>query len=265
MWARILLVLSLFGLTSTLVSGQQAIVPADVIINASFDGKADADMAVGEKTASVFGNVYYTKGKEGKAIVTGQKGNERSYATFMTKGNINLPEGTIEMWVKPMDWSGEDTGSQFFFTADGGSEGWIYLYKFWQKPTQIMLWIGKGGKTENGDWRWVQPAIYGARWNQGEWHHLVVTWVKGGGNARFYADGKLCNWPPGDISIPDEFVPESVGDHFNIGQALNWGKNNLAGFTAIDELYIYKRAISPIEVKTAFYRLEYFKQSSHPK
>jgi hypothetical protein len=101
---------------------------------------------------------------------------------------------------------------------------------------------------------WTDGLIYlstfrAARWNsindggfdKTQWHMITITSAPGAGNYRLYQNDKLVASTTGDAVIAKSAAP-------NIG--MSTGGYSLNGF--VDEVRIYNRALSAIEIKTIY-------------
>ena len=70
----------------------------------------------------------------GKALKAGPL---TGHVNYPTTNVLNRTAGTVEMWVCPLDWVGNDGKFHVFFQAKG--EGALYLYKFHSVPNLLML------------------------------------------------------------------------------------------------------------------------------
>src|SRR5690606_20293177 len=68
------------------------------------------------------GKVELQDGKFGKAFKSGPGA---GYLYFPAPGLITPQAGTVEMWVQPIDWSGDEKSFHSFFRATG--EGELHL------------------------------------------------------------------------------------------------------------------------------------------
>jgi hypothetical protein len=83
----------------------------------------------------------------------------------------------------------------------------------------------------------------GPGFNDGQWHHVVVTW--NGTTGRSYIDGQLTNNNLGIGSGPEE-----TNEHIIIGARTGGSGFLLTG--SLDDVWIYNRAISLPEVTTLY-------------
>ena len=121
--------------------------------------------------------------------------------SYLSAGNLDLSQGTVEFWLKP-DWNGDDEESYTFFEM--GYE--------WFERMRIM----KDGANNLRFMVWDDDTEYGVAYNvgdwlAGEWHHIAVTWQ--GDTIALYADGLQLGTSAG-VSMPAALV-----DRIYVGSA----------------------------------------------
>ncbi|HOV13407.1 MAG TPA: LamG domain-containing protein, partial [Spirochaetota bacterium] len=150
-------------------------------------------------------------------------------------------------------------------TRYGTISTWVKFddYAFNEEPLKIFFEIvsGKPSKMQSGDWglalflhnsTGISFAIYNSKQGQsfansgfypllGKWYNVTATWGKDG--MKLYIDGKL--------KAKTNFIGtfDSYQDKFLIG-AGTFPKSFLNG--AIDDITIYERVLSPIEIKSIY-------------
>ena len=176
------------------------------------------------------GAVQFETGRRGQALLAGD---EKAYLSF-DAANIPAKEGTLELWIKPVNWDAvsTDTFHVWVETPTDDQGNWFVFYKYLNDQT--VRFIREKGRTlvERKCFRWTG------------WIHLAVTWSP---------EGQTIYWngiPSGTarpVNPPDRYPGVMlVGDRA-------WGevpRNN--EHTLIDELYIYDRALEPEEILWAY-------------
>jgi len=81
------------------------VLSAPLVFHASFDGTTDAVTHGREKPVKIEGPVVFRPGKFGQALLCGEGGATISYAS---EGVLRAKAGTVEMWVCPLDWTGDE-------------------------------------------------------------------------------------------------------------------------------------------------------------
>jgi len=218
--------------------GQEAKESGGLIFYLPFEDSFAPSIA-GDPTYRITGKnkdgLKFGEGVRGKCLIGGM--NDYRY-TFRAAENINRNEGTISMWVKPLNWDGakeEFLGKHDFF-ALWGSNRYLVLYKY-TGYLQVVIRSAPGK-----EWS-VRGGL--AVLKKGKWVHLAVTWKDG--VWRLYADGVRQKEIP-DIEAPD-FSPMTMFVGPCSGQTGGGTPN-----TAYDELRIYDRRLSEAEIRELMWR-----------
>ena len=209
---------------------------SDILFYASFDGSVDASVTKGTLAPQkISGTAQFEPGVHGKALVAGEAGALLQYAT---RGIVNPGRGSVEMWVKPVDWTPEEEGFHIFFMCSSDN-GWVQLYKAVAAGGALLMLEGRGGGNAHVDYEYAATTATDTL-ATGQWVHLVGTWDSG--NVALYANGALLS------SVAHKTPPTGLGDTFYLGDWL-WGQPRRACKTLIDEVRIYSRPLAPSEVK----------------
>jgi uncharacterized protein (TIGR03437 family) len=146
-------------------------------------------------------------------------------------GNFNMPEGTIEFWVKPR-WSGNDNQHRAFFSAGPNSfSNDLILHK--DGASNFRFVIGSENSEANQGYSFHE-------WNANEWHHIAVTWTVPGRMITYIDGVERINHP--SISA-DTLSP--LPDDLYIGTRNSSEQANCV----IDELRISNVARTPQEIE----------------
>lgn len=227
-----------------------------VLFYAGFDGSRNAD-ANGKGTATlVAGGGKLTA--DGFDSVRGgalETGDGVGYVEFSAKGNILPDEGTIEMWIKPEDWSSDDKQQHIFFQVDG--QGKVLFYKRGDTVNSFMVRgpnIQDFSHADDQNQRTVQTG-YVCQQMKGRWTHYFLIWKKGELIA-FYRGKAEASRGEGGLSYvhrtqhfmretpsPGKLAVMRIGD-FGGGQ-------DRSARSFIDEVYIYNRALTLEEAEWA--------------
>lgn len=165
---------------------------------------------------------------------------------YAREGNLDLDEGTVEMWVAPRADGADPIYSQrdhilFFYRAPNGDQVSIA-----QSRTSGILYAGG---SVGGQWQSAYGGAASMRgWRAGEWHHLAYTYSAAENRMRFYVDGVLT----ADTNEKRYQPPSPAGDRFAVG-------GNLSGATAhyfIDEVRIWSRVMDATEIRANAERLD---------
>jgi len=209
------------------LAGAQGLVPP-LTFHASFDGTLDAVAAGGGTPVKVEGPVEYRPGKVGQALLCGEGG---ALAYYAAAGNLRTAAGTVEMWVCPLDWTGEK--DEFHVFLESQDPGWLVFYRYYQGGILTLLGTSAGVYRSA-----ASPPIH---WTPGEWHHLAGTWRTSG--LEVYIDGVRQGFSP-DIAIPERF-----GETFRVGDH-PWHVPRTAQ-TLIDEVKLYSAPLTPESIARA--------------
>ena len=169
-------------------------------------------------------------------------------AAFPLKGNINVAQGTIKLWVTPIDWKAGDGLFHHFFRIVGqkpaanktAREFELILYKFGEWDTVVAFGMADELTGSN-----LIEIPMDAMWKPKKWHQVVFTWDREGAALYVDAKGKTQKYLRGP---PDALFAKSFivgGPYFAENKTL----------TAIDELAIYARKLSAHEIDE-MYRVE---------
>jgi hypothetical protein len=176
---------------------------------------------------SIGGKPELVPGKVGQGLKVGPS---FGYLDCSCAGVLNATSGTVEMWVKPLDWNSDDKKFHVFFETRG--KGVLYLYNYWTNDRLLMLM----GPDYVGP---LTSAQVPTTFLPGEWHHIAGTWSPDGVQA--YCDGK----PAGPGPLGGQ-LPLKVGETFRLGDQ-PWQFKRTSG-SVIDEVRIYDRALSPAHI-----------------
>ncbi|MFH0795426.1 MAG: LamG domain-containing protein [Candidatus Omnitrophota bacterium] len=217
----------------------QAAGDKDVLFYLPFDGSGVPAIAKGSSEVTLVGKPAFVEGKVGQAAVI----SHADWFRYKADGNINAREGTMEMWVKPVDWNKEDNAFHHFIRIYGGPWSFI-LYKH-SEAASIYFIMGTEGQSKNT----FMAVPMGKNWVPDVWHYVAVTWSDKG--VALYIDGQ----PGGQVPLGCPPPPEEL----NKGEIFVGGSYFVANDskTLIDQLRIYNRALSPDEITIRFISVRY--------
>ncbi len=168
--------------------------------HAAFEGTVEAVAAGNPTPLQTEGPVKYRPGRLGQALLCGEGGALLHYAT---EGNLHRTGGTVEMWVCPLDWTGDE--DEFHVFLEARDPGWLVFYRYYQGGILTLLGTGEG----SGSYRSAGgPRI---EWVPGEWHHIAGTWRKSG--LEVYVDGERTGFCPNPLIPADLAGTFRIGDH----------------------------------------------------
>ncbi len=200
---------------------------SDLLFYAPFDGSTKAAVA-GGNSEQTLGTAEYVEGIRGQGALVG---GETAPLKYQTSGNFNKDQGTMSLWIKPVDWKREDGKGHTFlvFPGEGPVVQCYLLYNYAVGYTWFLIMRPGGNNRFIGNF---EP-----KWEPGKWHHLVATWKKG--EVCTYLDGELQARETEDIPVMEKAAPE-----FQVGENQNK--------TVFDELMIFNRPLMPSEVKALY-------------
>jgi hypothetical protein len=200
-----------------------------------FENGANAIGANGKIIAPrVEGKLEFQDGKFGKALKSGP---DSGYLHFPTAGVLSPREGTVELWVSPLDWKGNERAFHSFFDARG--EGALYLYKYFSSAGLLMLTAPSTAGP------YLSASANVEKWQPGEWHHIAGTWSPR--MQAVYVDGKRI------ATQPNPQLPAKLDDEFRLGDH-PWNEPTLprTSSSLIDRVRVYDRALSPTHIAAHF-------------
>lgn len=194
----------------------------------SFEEDMNATGPAGAIVSAVQGAPALVPGQSGRGL---QVGPQYGSLVCPTAGLFHPQAGTIEMWVRAVDWEPSEDKFHVFFDMRSDA-GVLYLYKFFSSDRLLML---------------CGPAITGPLSNSsmpmalqpGEWHHIAGTWSPQGVMA--YFDGQ----PAGAQPVLGE-LPTALAETFVLGDE-PWQFARTSS-SIIDEVRIYDRALTPAHI-----------------
>ena len=193
----------------------------------SFDKDMNAAKPQGALVPEVQGKPVLVPGKVGQGL---QVGPTYGVLKCPSAGVLRPDAGTVEMWVKAVDWDSSDPKFHVFFDTRG--QGVLYLYEYFNTDRLLML----SGPDVAGP---LSNSQITTTFKPGEWHHIAGTWSPQGVMA--YFDGK----PAAAMPIPAQ-LPSKVGEFFLLGdEPWQFPRENSS---VIDEVRLYDRALSPAHV-----------------
>ncbi len=190
----------------------------DILFKAEFEDSLVATTARGNaKPVRVIGQPTYEPGVRGKALHTVPGWMPLQYATV---GNLNIPMGAMELWVKPLNWQLLGSKMTGFFHVDRGHILWI--------PNDGFSMQLSGG-IENFDVDYIPDT----------WMHLVFVW----------ADRYVAGYVNGECKLKGLMPTPFSQSLTNAMMGFGWGKEML-----IDEATLYRRPLSAAEVRNHYAR-----------
>ena len=230
----------------------------DLMFYNSFDHGLDADFALGDKTAGIFGVPRITtnrQGRRGEALVA----TDGSKIAFSGENNFYVGQGTIAFWFKYSGSMSDNKDSKFFD-----------LNPSFQSPHDLTLHVAKYGLLKPGYF----PAGYGgfadmsnslvfglkdnddinfhryvpgAQVSTEQWQFAAVTWQYEGGTMYLYINGSRQGVKAKRQSFNQDGLelgptPYTLGGEFYIGSAS----------ALIDEVAVFGRPLNDEEIRILY-------------
>ncbi|MFH1921746.1 MAG: LamG domain-containing protein, partial [Planctomycetota bacterium] len=211
------------------------------LLHAPFDGSDQAVLTTGtaeEVTPYTSMGGPFVPGVKGQARVLG--GQNR--CSFFVNDGFFPARGTLSMWVRPEDWTPASRHFVFFarlsLTEVQREYVRVILYKYWNTNELALLAENTVGEKRHS---LIRTPI--DSWQQGQWHHLAVTWDEK--HYRLYVDGER-KGEAAAVELPSQGRWEiAVGTPYPSWAYI--GKER----SAIDEVAVWPKAMSTDEIKAA--------------
>ncbi len=220
------------------------------------DYSVNTDFAKGNPISTTMGNVgLMLRGCIGFDSKPAFKPNPGEDLKFEAMGNASPHKGTLIMWLNAHDYVPGDE------MTDGKKRGNIALFQmmFKQDKQYIEYKLYEYGDTVYFDWwssepphGWgqngrVQTSRKGIKKNQ--WHQLAVTWTDK--ELAIYLNGEFVekNILPAKAVKTTGLIPEK---NSFIGIKSRFYGDNHAWDVAVDDVKIYSRVLSPLEIKNQY-------------
>ena len=225
-----------------LASGPVGAEPPGLLFHVSFDkNTTKADFAVGDARSALdssAGALRFVPGVKGRGIIM-QPGQR---CTYQIAKNFDTSQGTFSCWVKPLNWSGQDTKFRHFLAADAGPGYSMLAYLYPCGDVSVWNYIQVGANTPHAaTWRAGGPVDM---FKRNEWTHLATTWDAKA--VRLFANGRRLS--EALVAAP---LPKLQTGTFTICPVEFW-KNDLWGDpkeqTICDEVRIFARALADDEI-----------------
>ncbi len=202
-----------------------------------FDGTAEASFSVGSPHPE--GVAGFAEGRWGQALSAplGLLPFAQSVAPlttgvqYATAGNLNLQQGTVELWVRvygDITATTEQSPKLRYLVSSGrytgGNHGFaLVLSHFDGKPGQpyMLLWTRQNGSDKANTW----SVSCRPQWQPGQWHHVAATYSPA--EDRLYVDGKQV----GRTATGEAM--DLIGANFSVGASIY---HSGVSDCAIDEL-----------------------------
>ena len=232
-WLTILMLACVVGCAHAVEGG-------DGRFSVSFEGTVKGEGPPEGRAPVEAGPWRFVPGVRGRALLLG----EREGVHFATKGILDKRQGSLLLWVQP-HWRVSGPGVHFFLREVSTRPDAKNLFSLHTYPGWVEFEVGSEG-------RYRKTPVF---WEPGEWHQLAVTWDHTR-SVWLYVDGIRMSYNTSDAIHIEPRVSWPVEEHerFLLGNGANWPPGVVfgSGDTALDELRIFRRVLSPREILEAY-------------
>ena len=217
-----------------------------------FDGNAN-DLSGNGNHGTAYGNIKYLQGKYGQAA---NFDGINAYIQITPKSDVSkIGDFTIVTWVFLEDWKKQNFDRQYIF--DGHANSSTTTNDFY-RPGFCLIYDRKTNNEEihNGIlYNNVRFSEQNTQVSIGRnWHHLLF--MRKGKNDFTYFDGELLSATYYRELATDEPLNMEhnwfIGTYSGNNPHYNGGKFNYSFFGIIDELRIYNRALTDVEIQSLY-------------
>lgn len=245
------LLLSALGF-SCAMAAETARDPA-LLFEATFDGyTVTADYAKGSPKSTTFANpglqLRMWEGVAGKGNALAMDRTEE--CQYNMKDNLDPRQGTISLWVAPLNWK---TGNKFIevFFGAGQKDFTIYIEKYlWSNHLFFYMENQKAPGTKKVFTATV--LVDEKDWPTNKWHKLDAVWDRNG--MKLYVDGvlpKAVEWRKPEVKFDASMeFPASAWGWISIAKKSD--EQNKISRTAFDNVRIYGRPLSAEEINANY-------------
>lgn len=220
----------------------------DLIASVSFTSQSLLDISGNNNNVRLVGSPTFTTDRKGTANAAIQLNGTSDYFFMPENSTLNPTALSVSIWIRPAPVTG--TAPMQIYNKSRFSDGTAELYSslIRQNPSQSGFVFINTDIKQNSDCRsgmgW-QTFPFNIPQDPNKWHHVVMSYS--GRSVRMYYDNVL--------SYSVDNLPNSTMDPCPGGD-LKFGaqSRNLPYFFsgAMDDIRIYKRALTPGEVQTLF-------------
>ncbi len=205
---------------------------APPLLRASFDGSLEATGLAGKIVPEqVVGTATFQPGRFGQALLVGEGVCRVGYPNAV----LWPRNGTITLWVQPVNWQPSDARMHIFAEIGSGDGAWLLLYKYYQNA---MLLLRPQDEARRASYPRTPPLT----WTAGEWHHLAGTWREG--RLALYVDGELSD------TEEETWLPEAVAGPLWLGDGGMGGDHAPVGCrTLLDEVRVYGVPLTASDIR----------------
>ncbi|GAB2517753.1 hypothetical protein GCM10027085_04310 [Spirosoma aerophilum] len=221
-------------------------VSKDLIAQVSFTDRSLQDASGYNNHVKLVGDASFTTDRTGKGNSAVMLDGSGDYFYMDDNGTLNPDEMSVSLWIKPASSNGRMQIYNKSRFSDGLPQTYSSLIKLENDigpSLTFMTNIKQGSNCQGGvgwqDLAFTSPVVLNT------WYHLVFTYS--GKSARMYFNNVLVFKTD---NLPYNTIDKCAGGELKFGaqyQSLPWYFNG-----AMDDIRIYKRAITAAEVETLF-------------
>ena len=223
-------------------------VTQDLIASVSFTDGSYADISGYNNHAIPVNNPTFTADRKGRPNSAIQLNGTSNYFYMAENASLRPDAISISVWIKPVEVKNANNRVQIYNKSqwsDGSGEMYSSLIKINETGPGLtfMTDLKQNGGCQGGKgWQNLQ---FSSSFQLNTWHHLVFTYA--GRSGRMYFDNVLVGQRD---DLPANTIDNCAGGELKFGAQLKDFPNFFNG--AMDDIRIYKRAITPAEVQTLF-------------
>lgn len=203
----------------------------DLLLNVRFDGTLKADKANGLNLPAIkrMEQPQFSKGISGNAV----RLNKSAKIVYSLENNIDLKQGTIAFWIRPIDWEPSKRTKNYHWIFSANKTGAkVDRLQFFKMPGPMMLlFIGEKDNIK-------QIPFSTSKWKTNQWHCIAFSWNSD--RAKLFVDGQL----QGTVKLEKGKLPVDVGENINLQAGIET--------TDYDDLRIYKRTLTDSEIEALY-------------
>ncbi|MEW6359685.1 MAG: glycoside hydrolase domain-containing protein [Planctomycetota bacterium] len=223
----------------------------DLLLHLSFEDTTDAALARGDGKAALkvrTGNqtqdldkAEFAPGALGKGLVCDER-----FVEYAGAKNLNPQDGSIELWVKPLDWQSDDDLFHMFLATSKDNGQQMILYKYLRTKSdegisRSMAFYLSGDPADKTHGTVTTATYRDLSWRPGQWRHVAAVWKRW--EIQLFIDGVLLAKNEGGALPSQEFQTIQI--------APPWGGDGKRK-SVIDEVKVYGRALSAKEIRTHY-------------
>ncbi|GAB4046252.1 hypothetical protein GCM10028810_24360 [Spirosoma litoris] len=220
-------------------------VSQDLIASVSFTDRSLLDASANNNDVKLVGNPTFVSDRKGKANAAISLNGSGDYFYMPENNSLNPNDLSISIWIKP----NVVNDRMLIYNKSKFSDGTNEMYSSLIKPSESGSGIAinvdiKQGSNCKPAAGW-QTVTFSSSPDLSKWHHVVFTYS--GKSIRMYFDTILLGQTD---SLPGSSIDTCPGGDLKFGAQSQALPQYFSG--AMDDIRIYKRAITAAEVQTLF-------------